>query len=376
MNIDLEADLKPALQDFARATKGKVDGVKKQVEELQVEQIKLRDQVRDLEQKAVSGFGSGEPARKEGPADLVVKSGGLDQLRDGQIKKLRVSVGGFQLGTKATLTSGDAYGQAWRDPDLYGPVARPISVRDLLIVRPISVGSVEYLRAGRTGAAGVQAAEGDIKAQIDETLTPVPAPVRTIAAWTAASRQVLDDQDYLIDYINSDLKDALRIEEDAQLLLGDGTGSNLWGLHTQAAAYNRGVAGESAIDQLRRAITQVQLARGVATGIVLNPAGLEKVELTKDADGNYVLAIPVTSDQNRATVWRVPVVVTDALSANQWLVGDFQRSARLYDRQQATVEISTEHADFFTRNLVAILAEERVALAVMRPGLLVKGTFA
>lgn len=69
-------------------------------------------------------------------------------------------------------------------------------------------------------------------------------------------------------------------------------------------------------------------------------------------------------------------MVTDALAADEFLVGNFQRAARLYDRMQATVEIATQHADFFTRNLVAILAEERVALTVPRPDMLVKGTFA
>jgi len=74
--------------------------------------------------------------------------------------------------------------------------------------------------------------------------------------------------------------------------------------------------------------------------------------------------------------WRVPVVVSDAMTENGFLVGDFTRAAKLYDRQEATVEVATQHADFFTRNLVAILAEERVALAVMRPDLLVRGEFA
>jgi hypothetical protein len=42
-------------------------------------------------------------------------------------------------------------------------------------------------------------------------------------------------------------------------------------------------------------------------------------------------------------------------------------------RQDATVEISTEHADYFVRNMVAIRAELRAALVVMRPGAYVKG---
>ena len=39
------------------------------------------------------------------------------------------------------------------------------------------------------------------------------------------------------------------------------------------------------------------------------------------------------------------------------------------------MEIATQHADFLTRNLVAILAEERVALTVPRPDMLVRGAF-
>jgi HK97 family phage major capsid protein len=221
----------------------------------------------------------------------------------------------------------------------------------------------------------VQAVEGDQKAEMALDLALKQAPVRTIAVWIPASRQALDDEALLADYIDTELRDALQLTEDAQLLKSDGTGANLSGLWTQAVAYSRAVVGDSPSDTLRRAITQVQLARGVATGVVINPIGLELLELDKDNEGRYQLAYTVTDADGRTSVWRVPVVVTDALAANEFLVGDFSRAARLYDRQQATVEIATQHADFFTRNLVAILAEERLALAVNRPDMLVKGTF-
>ena len=40
------------------------------------------------------------------------------------------------------------------------------------------------------------------------------------------------------------------------------------------------------------------------------------------------------------------------------------------------MEISTEHADYFIRNLVAILAEERLAFAVKNPNAVIYGSFA
>ncbi len=39
------------------------------------------------------------------------------------------------------------------------------------------------------------------------------------------------------------------------------------------------------------------------------------------------------------------------------------------------VEVSTEHQDFFVKNLVAIRAEKRLALVVKRPGSYVAGSF-
>jgi HK97 family phage major capsid protein len=41
--------------------------------------------------------------------------------------------------------------------------------------------------------------------------------------------------------------------------------------------------------------------------------------------------------------------------------------AVLWDREQAAVQVSDSHADFFVRNLVAILAEMRAAFGVIRP---------
>lgn len=107
--------------------------------------------------------------------------------------------------------------------------------------------------------------------------------MKTIAAWVPASRQVLDDATMLGDYIDLELRDALRLTEDAQLLKGNGTGANVLGLWSVASAYNRGSGTSGAVgstdkplDTMRRAITQLQLARGVATGIVINPSALRR----------------------------------------------------------------------------------------------------
>jgi HK97 family phage major capsid protein len=63
------------------------------------------------------------------------------------------------------------------------------------------------------------------------------------------------------------------------------------------------------------------------------------------------------------------------MAAGHFLAGDYQLAADLYDRQQANIEISREHSDFFVKNMVAILCEERLALVTYRAEALVKGAF-
>jgi len=51
--------------------------------------------------------------------------------------------------------------------------------------------------------------------------------------------------------------------------------------------------------------------------------------------------------------------------AGSFLVGNPEGD--LYDRMAARVEVSTEDADNFRKNLVTVLAEERIGLAVKAP---------
>jgi HK97 family phage major capsid protein len=61
------------------------------------------------------------------------------------------------------------------------------------------------------------------------------------------------------------------------------------------------------------------------------------------------------------------------MADGEFLVGNFAAGAMGWDRQQTTVGIAEQHEDFYVRNMVAILAEKRIALTVFRPDAFVKG---
>ncbi|MFV3415312.1 phage major capsid protein [Pseudomonas sp. NY15436] len=148
------------------------------------------------------------------------------------------------------------------------------------------------------------------------------------------------------------------------MLAGDGTGQNLLGLIPQATAFNNALrkAGDTKIDTLRRAILQVRIAEYRASAIALNPIDWADLELTKDSTGQYIWVNVQDGGQQR--MWRLPVIDTNAVPEGEFLVGAFNIAAQVFDREDANVEVSTEDGDNFTKNMVTIRAEERLAMAV------------
>ena len=278
-----------------------------------------------------------------------------------------------------------AFGAVERDGIV--PIAQRRSrVRDLFPARTTNAAVIEYFRqTGFTNAASVvpeysSSAFGQ-KPQSSMTFVGEQAPVRTIAHWEAAHRNVLADEPQLRSIIDNELLYGLRLTEDNQILSGAGTGEDLTGiLNTsgiQTYSWSAGATtpvADTKADALRRAATLAYLAYYEPTGIIVHPSDWEDIELTKNSQGTYLLAMSVAGGAE-SRVWRIPVIDTPAIASGTALVGAFGTGAQLYDREAANIRISENHEDFFTRNAIVVLAEERLALAVKRPESFVKVTF-
>lgn len=271
--------------------------------------------------------------------------------------------------------SGGALFSPQRDMNVPMP-QRPLRVRDLLPVVPVTSGSVEYPRQTTRTNSAATVAEAATKPESALAWELVAVPIRTIAHWILASRQVLDDAPQLQGIIDNELLYQLGYVEDAQLLTGGGTGTDLSGIYTQATAFAAGslvVASPQYIDVIGAALLQQALTDLPPDGIVLHPADWMRIALTKNADGDYLVGNP--QDVLEPRLFGKPVVPTQGMTAGNFLVGNFAGSATLYDRMAARVEVSTEDSDNFRKNLVTVLAEERVGLAVKRTTGFTKGAF-
>lgn len=267
---------------------------------------------------------------------------------------------------------------------------RRTRVRDLFPVATTSSNAIDFFQAlgyasQNQGAKSVPDRSSDNSAFAQKPHTNLvfrsnQAPVRTIAHWEAAHRNVLDDVPQLQSMINNELLYGLQLEEDRQILFGSATNDELQGIMTAANTQTyTAPAGELRTDSVRRAITKSVLVNYEATGVVLHPIDWEYIETQKGivgsagGDGQYMvqnIAVGATS-----TLWKLPVVETPAMQQGKFLTGAFGTAVQLYDRQQANVRTTDSHADFFTANAMVVLCEERLALAVKRPEAMTIGNF-
>jgi HK97 family phage major capsid protein len=256
---------------------------------------------------------------------------------------------------------------------------RQLTIRSLIAPGTTSSSSIEYVQeTGFTNNAGM-VAEGTLKPESTLKLDLKNAPVRKIAHWFLASAEILADAPGLRSMIDNRLRYGLAFVEDVQLLKGDGTGQNLAGIKPQASDYAlpsgvTGFATPTMIDKLRLAQLQVALALYPADGQVLHPIDWALIEMQKDGEGRYIIGNP--QGTIAPTLWGLPVVPSMAQTQGEFTVGAWRMGAQLFDREQSGVLVSTEDGDNFRRNMVTILAEERLALTVYRPEAFVDGAFA
>ena len=318
--------------------------------------------------------------------EVEQKAAGRQFVESEQFKSLTGSAGQrgkANLEIKATITSvttdtagaaGDLV-QTTRIPGIIAPPDRKLTIRDLLMQGRMDGNALEYVReTGFTNGAGM-VAEGTKKPESDLKFDLVSTTAKVIAHYMKASRQILDDASQLQSYIDGRLRYGLAFKEEQQILNGDGTGQNLLGIIPQATAYVRptGVtpSQETIIDTLRYAMLQAILAEYPASGHVLNPIDWASIETLKDTTGQYIIGNP--QGTLNPTLWGLPVVETQAITAGKFLTGAFSMGAQIFDRWLSRVEVATENEDDFVKNLVTILAEERLALAVYRPEAFVYG---
>lgn len=243
---------------------------------------------------------------------------------------------------------------------------------DLLPSIRVTNGSVEVVQDQSPLAdladAATTVAEGAAKPQAGPTLAVVNEPIQTIAAWANITRQAAADSPMVMDYLDGRLRYAAKRRADAQVISGNGTSPNISGLtdRTGINTYAPAAVGtEDTAISIRKMITQMEQDEAVPEIVVLNPSDAEQFDLTNyDTAGLH--AVPNVAGAGARTAWGLTQVRSTAVAAGTAILIDPMAVAVL-DRQQVTAYMTDSHASNFTSNILTLLLELRLGLAVFEP---------
>lgn len=338
----------------------------------------LRDRIEAVETRQIDLEQSGAGRRRSsGPPASWGETVANSNDYQGFVANSCKGMAKIQVGNAITSvgTSGGALIRPDRDADGVMLPRRRLTIRALLGSGATVSNSVEYFREKTFTNNAAPVAETQLKAESNIQYELDTAPVRTIAHWVPASRQVMEDAPQLGSLIDGSLRYGLAVVEEVQLLYGDGTGENLHGMVPQATAFDLTLMEEddTELDVIRHAITQAEEADLPATGIILNTRDWLRMIGLKDADGNYLSNGPWSGGPN--TLWGLPVVFTNSMARGEFLVGAFEQATQIWDRMTPEVMVSSEDRDNFVRNMLTVRAEERLAFAVKRRAALIYGDF-
>lgn len=293
---------------------------------------------------------------------------------------------------KALITGGsDAAGGVLNVPERFPGLVDlpqlPLGVLDLVTVGETDSNAVEFVRllartinaaevAEAVSAADIgdgtggtaTAVQGGVKPESGLTFEEVIEGVKTIAHWIPGTRNQLSDAAFLRSLIDTEMQTGVLRRAERQILSGSGAAPNIRGIYNTPgiASYTQGTAaaGEPLVDAIHRTFTLLRLAGFEPTAEAIHPNDWQEIRLDKDDNGNYIFGPPSLAGVMQ--VWGVPVVSTIAATDGRPVCGEWARALFLI-REAVKVLVSDSHKDWFTRNIVAILAEMRGVLVVPRP---------
>jgi HK97 family phage major capsid protein len=246
---------------------------------------------------------------------------------------------------------------------------RPLRIADLLAPGSTDSNTVTHMKETSFVNAADTVREGDPKPESAITYDQVSDSVRKVAHWIPVTEEMLEDVPALRSYLDGRMRLGVELALDDQLLNGNGTAPNIEGLMNRVGLSTTVTRAGSVTnaDAILDQITAIETATNMPVdGIVMHPNNWKTILQSKDGSGRYYGGGPLGAPA-RPMLWGRPVAVTSVIAANSALVGAFMIAAQLFLKGGLRVEASNAHSDFFVRNLIAIRAERRAALAVYRP---------
>jgi HK97 family phage major capsid protein len=271
------------------------------------------------------------------------------------------------LGLKATFTTATSTLTSFdRPPGIVVIGNQRLTVLDLIATGTTNANTIRYVQEDTYTNAATAVTEGLIKPEATFDTSEVDAPVRKIAVTAKVTDELFNDFPAMASYVDARLRFMVEERVENLILTGNGVAPNLLGINATVGVLTQAKGADPTPDAVYKAMVQVMTTGFFQPdGVVMHPLDWQDIRLLRTVDGIYIWGNPSEAGPER--IWGLPVVVTVNQTQNTGLVGAFRLGAQYFERDGLSVESTNSNEDDFRKNLIALRAETRGALAVYRP---------
>ena len=359
-----------ALSQFQQQAKLEIENTGKTSTETKSALEKIGEDQRDIAARLLSieqkgGMPSGKPENASWGKQFV-NSANYQSYVQGNSQRARFEV------QNNTITGSDTTVPPDRKTAIVPGPEQVLTLESFLNSIPTSSNAIEFTKEASFTNNAAETAEAAQKPESSLTFSLVSMPVSTVAHWIKISKQLASDAPALAAYINNRMVYGVNRKVETQLATGDGTAPNISGIFDTGNFTPHGYA-DAALGTvlkkfvlIRKIIADLWTSGYPADAILVNPGDWATMDIERIIAPN--LNIPATVDSlGNTRLFGLPVIPAVGVASETFAVGAFRMACTIHNRQGVMVDLSESDADNFTKNLVTVRAERRLALTVEVP---------
>lgn len=312
----------------------------------------------------------------------VIESEGFEALQQRKTKTLSVELKNTILGESGSPQQPDTnIAPRFTMPGIVPGAFRMLRLADLVPQGVTSSNNIYYVKETAFTNNAAETPEGTTKPESVITFGSVDTPVRTIAHFIRASKQILDDAPALQSYIDARMRYGVLLKKEQAIIAAGGAqtinGLAATGNHTDLTV----LSGANDFDAANVAKYQVIGNDYMPDFYLINPADWGRMERLKTGiagDASYAhadgTAISYIANGLQPLLWGLPVVLSNSVTAGTFYCVS-RDAVMLWNRAGVTVDIFEQDADNVQKNLLTIRAEMRCAFTVFHAGAVIEGTW-
>lgn len=377
-----QLDIQEAIKAFEKKSKGAYDAELKSIKsDFQEKSKAMQDHLDKLDVRLQKSNGKAKTKTKARPFNEIlaetIKSNAeaIQNFKQGDNLVMEFKeVGDMSIG--ANFPNATPFNQDVRNQMIVNPYDR-VWLSDLLPQGNTSRGSVIYPKENGGEGGAATWVTGD-KPQMDFDFTSQTSFVKWIAGHVVVDREMLDDLDWFVNYLQSKMLISLKLAENDFILNGTSDSNPVTGLLDAASNYNGDFTAsvDKIVDAAYGQIPEDTFEFYQGNTAILNVRDTVNIGLNK-ASGSGEYDLPsgtVVFNNGKLSVAGLTIATTTQLESDNFL--SFDKNATLLINRLKPELRMFEDAALAKQNKIMFRIEERITLAIFNDDAIVKGSFA